>query len=47
MVCHLQEHYGIDIKDNELVPENLDSLAKVARFIERKHQPQPVVIGAR
>jgi acyl carrier protein len=47
LVCHLQEHYGIDIQDDELVPENLDSLTKVARFIERKRQPQPVVIGAR
>jgi len=47
LVCHLQEHYGIDIQDDELVPENLDSLVKVARFIERKRQPQPVVIGGR
>ena len=47
LVCHLQENYGVDIKDDELVPENLDSLSKVARFIERKRQPQPVVIGGR
>src|SRR5438477_301924 len=38
LVAHLQEQYAIDITDDELVPDNLDSLAKVARFIERKRQ---------
>ena len=47
LVCHLQEKYVIDIADDELVPDNLDSLSKVARFIERKRQPQPVVTVAR
>jgi acyl carrier protein len=36
LVCHLQEKYAIDIADDELIPDNLDSLAKVAQFIERK-----------
>lgn len=36
LVCHLQERYGIDIDDAEIVPENLDSVTKVARFVERK-----------
>jgi len=36
LVCHLQERYGIEIDDAELVPDNLDSVAKVARFVERK-----------
>ena len=47
LVCHLQERYGIDITDEELVPDNLDSVSKVARFVERKRQPQPVVTVAR
>ena len=38
LVCHLQERYGIDIADDELVPDNLDSVAKVARFVARKQQ---------
>ena len=39
LVCHLQERYGIEIDDAELVPENLDSVSKVARFLDRKqHQ---------
>jgi acyl carrier protein len=36
LVFHLQERYGINIDDAELVPENLDSVTKVARFVERK-----------
>jgi acyl carrier protein len=40
LVCHLQERYGIDIDDAELVPDNLDSVTRVARFVERKQQGQ-------
>ena len=36
LVFHLQERYGIDIDDEELVPDNLDSVTKVAQFVERK-----------
>ena len=36
LVCHLQERYGIEIDDAELVPDNLDSVTKVARFVDRK-----------
>jgi|GraSoiStandDraft_8_1057269.scaffolds.fasta_scaffold101305_2 acyl carrier protein len=39
LVCHLQERYGIDIDDAELVPDNLDSVSKVASFVERKQSP--------
>jgi acyl carrier protein len=46
-VCHLQEKYAVDIADDELVPDNLDSLSKVARFVQQKQQPQPVVPVAR
>jgi acyl carrier protein len=42
LVCHLQERYGIDITDAELVPDNLDSLARVSRFIERKQREQVI-----
>jgi len=38
LVCHLQERYGIAIDDAELVPENLDSVSKVASFLERKQR---------
>jgi acyl carrier protein len=36
LVCHLESTYGIKVSDSELVPDNLDTIARVARFIERK-----------
>jgi acyl carrier protein len=47
LVCHVQEQYAIDVRDEELVPENFDSLTKVSRFIARKREPQLMVAGAR
>jgi acyl carrier protein len=47
LVCHLQEKYAIEIADDELVPDNLDSLSKVAHFVQRKRQSQAVVTGGR
>lgn len=43
LVCHLQEHYGIEVADHELIPDNLDSLAKMAQFVARKKPVQAVV----
>jgi len=42
LVFHLQERYGIDIDDEELVPDNLDSVTKVAQFVERKQSERVV-----
>lgn len=36
LVSFIEEEFGIEVKDEELVPENLDSLAKIAAFIEKK-----------
>jgi acyl carrier protein len=36
LVMHLEEHYGIKVEDEELHPDNLDSIAKIAAFVERK-----------
>jgi acyl carrier protein len=36
LVFHLEETYGIKVEDDELIPENLDNLENVARFLERK-----------
>jgi acyl carrier protein len=36
LVCHLQAQYGINIEDAEIVPDNLDSVTKIARFVYRK-----------
>lgn len=36
LVSHLEETYGIKVEDEELIPENLDSIANVSSFIQRK-----------
>jgi acyl carrier protein len=36
LVGFLEEEFGIRIEDEELVPENLDSIDNIVRFVERK-----------
>lgn len=36
LVTFLEETYNIKIEDDELVPENLDSLNNVAKYLEQK-----------
>ncbi len=36
LVSFLEEEFGIAVKDEELIPENLDSIANVAGYLERK-----------
>ncbi len=36
LIMFLENKYGIRIADEELVPENLDSVQNIAGFIERK-----------
>jgi acyl carrier protein len=36
VVMFLEQRYGIKVHDDELVPDNLDSVIKIASFVERK-----------
>lgn len=36
LITFLEETYQISIQDNELVPDNLDSLKKVEQFLSKK-----------
>lgn len=36
LIAHLEETYGIKVGDDEMVPENLDSLDAVAAYVTRK-----------
>jgi acyl carrier protein len=36
LVQFLEETWGISVTDGEMVPENLDSLAKLAAFVNKK-----------
>lgn len=39
LVAFLEEKFGVRIEDEELVPENLDSVARLVDFITRKKVP--------
>lgn len=41
LVMFLEEQFGIKVEDSELLPENLDSVNRLARFIERKQAQSP------
>lgn len=36
LVSFLEAEFGLSIADPEIVPENLDSVARLAAFVERK-----------
>jgi len=36
IVDFLEETFGIEIEDDELVPDNLDSIKKMSKFVQRK-----------
>jgi acyl carrier protein len=36
LVTHIEATYGIRVNDDELLPDNLDSISAISDFIERK-----------
>lgn len=36
LVAFLEETFGIRMEDDELIPENLDSISNVAGYLQRK-----------
>jgi acyl carrier protein len=38
LVAFLEKSYGIQVEDEELVPENLDSIASVSAYVLRKRE---------
>ena len=38
LVMFLEETFGIDVNDSDLVPENLDTIANIAAFVQLKSQ---------
>ncbi len=41
LMMFLETTFHIKVAPEEMVPENLDSLARVARFVQRKLNPAP------
>lgn len=46
LVGFIEETYGITVDDDDFVPENLDSLARLVAFLERKCQVTPAARAA-
>jgi acyl carrier protein len=38
LITHLEDAHGITVGDEDLVPENLDSIANLVRFIAEKRE---------
>lgn len=36
LIGYLEESFKIEIGDDEITPENLDSVTKIAQFVQRK-----------
>lgn len=36
LVSFIEEEYGISVEDQELIPENLDSLNNITAYLEKK-----------
>lgn len=36
LIMHLEDVYSIKVEDEDMVPENLDSIESIVRFVERK-----------
>lgn len=39
LITHLEEAYGITVEDEEILPENLDSLDAITAYVGRKLGP--------
>ena len=37
LVMYLEEEFGLAVADEELLPDNLDSINNLVTFVERKH----------
>lgn len=40
MIYFLEEQFGVKVEDEEMVPENLDSVKKMSVFVAKKQESQ-------
>jgi acyl carrier protein len=46
LVCFLESTFSIEIADEEMLPENLDSLAAISSYVKRKVEPRQAQLAA-
>ncbi len=45
LIIFLEETFNISVADEELVPENLDSIERIAQYVDRKLSATEIVPG--
>jgi acyl carrier protein len=43
LVAFIEDHFGLTIADSEIIPANLDSIARISAFVAIKTAPQSSV----
>ena len=46
LVCFLENTFGIEVADEEMLPENLDSIRAVTAYVNRKTQRREAQLAA-
>ena len=46
LVCFLEKTFGIEVHDDEMLPENLDSIHAISNYVARKLAPRQVQLVA-
>ena len=46
LVCFLEDSFAIQIADDEMLPENLDSIAAIGAYVQRKLEPRRARLAA-
>lgn len=42
LVMFVEQKFGVKVEDAEIVPDNFDSIARLAAFVRRKQEPAAV-----
>ena len=46
LVCFLETTFGIEVHDDEMLPENLDSIRAISSYVSRKLDPRKIELVA-
>jgi acyl carrier protein len=46
LVCFLETTFGIEVQDDEMLPENLDSIRAISNYVSRKLESGKVELAA-
>jgi len=46
LVCFLESTFGIEVQDDEMLPENLDSIRAITGYVTRKLESPKVELAA-